>query len=332
MAATKSEVVRKRLMSAGLSTDVCTRYMDVLRAFLSARLTKVQYEERMATLLPKDKIHVHNSIIQDILCRAQQKRQGLRDLPIVTNLKKPITSRPHPKTINGAPKKQTLQKIATKRNHDDMHATTASKLTICDENGIHNVAKRPKTKATIQRKPILDMERTKPKTTKLENVERTSPPPQKPKNVIENTPKLPPPSPNIATASRYALSHRKTQVASTELVGYELPFQPTQPGCGMDYELFFKIRQRMRRLAMEHSAITLQDDVVGAMVHSVETQVKMLLMKAVRQRRARDGMRPRANLQCAPVRSCDMREPAKRNALMLGDERMMDLERLSMLL
>ncbi|CAN8068863.1 unnamed protein product [Agarophyton chilense] len=327
MAAGKSDVVRKRLMSAGLSPDVCTRYVHVLRSFLSARMTKIQYEDQMTKLLPKDKIHVHNSIIQDILFRAQQKRDGLPDLPVLIPLKRPTPStRPSTKLPNGPHKKPASSKLGIKRPHDDLDPNTV-KGTPSDDTSVHN-AKRQK----VPKKPPAEIDKVRPVKPKLDISEKRSPKPKRPKPP-EKTPSLPPPSPSLSAAARNAAFKAGSMVPSTELATYDMPFQPMEPGCAIDYELFLKLRHRMKRIAVEQAGMgELHDDAVGAMAHAIEIRVKWLLQLAVRQRRARNSMTPSDNLQCGPVRGGDLREPAKRNPAILGEERVVDLERLSMLL
>lgn len=81
MAAGKSDAIFKRLQEAGLSPEACERYFDILRAFLSARMSKARFDTEMSKVLPQDKIDVHNAIIHRLLSRALQKRDGVPDLP-----------------------------------------------------------------------------------------------------------------------------------------------------------------------------------------------------------------------------------------------------------
>lgn len=78
------DAIHKRLQAAGLSPESCDKYILTLRAFLNARMTKVQFEADMATILPAEKINVHNAIILDLLHRATTRRsEGLPDLPVL---------------------------------------------------------------------------------------------------------------------------------------------------------------------------------------------------------------------------------------------------------
>lgn len=101
----------------------------------------------------------------------------------------------------------------------------------------------------------------------------------------------------------------------------------------MDVEVFLKLRQRVRRIAVEQLGMNgVKDDAVALMVHAMEIHVKRLVEGAARVRVGRDGSRPHRNLQCGAIRGYDLREVVGRNAGLLGDERGMDLERLLMLL
>lgn len=333
MAAGKSDVVRKRLLSAGLSQDVCTRYIHVLRSFLSARLTKIQYQDQMAKLLPKDKIHLHNSIIQEILFRAQQKRDGLRDLPLLTPVKKPTPpSRPPPKTSAPPVKKPPPPRVGSKRPRDTTDHTGLNPTPTDNPSATnYHARQRPKLQPTINASPETDS-KPKPPPPRLELPEKRSPC-RKRQKPPDKVPHLPPPPPGLSAIPTRVASKPPNQVPSSSIAAYDLPFQPLQPGCGIDYQLFVKLRHRMRRIAVEQGGMsTVRDDAVGFTVHAIENHVKRLMHLAVRQRRARDGMRPRDNLQCGPVRGCDLRESARRNPAALGEERVMDLERLSMLI
>ncbi|KAI0560051.1 leucine-rich repeat extensin-like protein [Gracilaria domingensis] len=296
-----------------------------------ARMTKIQYEDQMTKLLPDDKIHVHNSIIQEILFRAQQKRDGLRDLPLLIPFKKPAPSSRQPSKLpNGPLKKPVAPKLGIKRPHDELDSSTV-KGTPSDDTSVQN-AKRQKLRPVQPKKPPSDADKPKLVKPKLELPEKRSPKPKRPKPP-EKTPSLPPPSPSALAAARNAASRAGALVPSTELGSYDMPFQPVEPGCGIDYELFIKLRHRMKRIAVEQAGMAeMHDDAVGAMVHAIEMRVKLLLQLAVRHRIARSSMIPCDNLQCGPVRALDLREPAKRNPSLLGEERAVDLERLSMLL
>ena len=77
----KSEVISK-LNDGGLSTDEVDLYFRTLSQFLSAKMSKLEYESSMSELLPtRNRAHVHNEIITEILRRAQEKREGVPELP-----------------------------------------------------------------------------------------------------------------------------------------------------------------------------------------------------------------------------------------------------------
>lgn len=329
MTAAKSDVLRKRLLSAGLSPDICTKYIEILRAFLNARLTKSSYEDQMLKVLPKDKIHVHNSIIQEILYRAQQKRPGLPDLPIVQNPKKlPPVRRAPPQKIPNGPIPSEKKKII-KRQHDEVD-TDSRKPSQLEDGTVPSLPKKPKLNPRIPKK----MEVEKPPSTKPRPVEKPSP--KLPKSVRKQSE-----APTVARptaggqATRMQPPKTQAQAQSVEIATYEgLPYFPVRPGHGVDFEFFLKLRHRMRRIVMEQvgGMTGVKDDAVALLVHGVEHHIKTLLAAGARKRAARDGIRPQRNLQCGPVRGYDFRESAKQNPGLFGDEFSMELERLSLLL
>lgn len=328
----KSDALRKRLVSAGLSGEACSKYFETFRAFLSARLTKSRFEDEMLKVLPRDKVHVHNEIIQEIFLQAQQKRDGLRDLPIVTPLKdrRPaIPRRERPPSVKGQPPVKAENKptkVGHKRPHDDTANGPVKPGTSDEPPSLHHPKK---VKRNPAKKGTESCDRPKPPKPK---------PPEKPspkirRRIPENSPSLPPPSPVSNTTARIP-QQKAAPPQSTEIATYDgLPYFPVRPGQAMDFELFLKLRQRMKRIVVEHVGLNgVKDDAVAMLLHGVEEHVKSLLDAGARQRAARDGIRPHRNLQCGPVRGYDLRESALRNSTLLGDEAGMELERLLMLL
>lgn len=323
----KSDVMRKRLVSAGLSTEACARYVEVFRAFISARLTRSRFEDELLKVLPREKIHVHNEIIQDIFFHAQQRQDGLRDLPVVLALKDRRQTVPRRIAAQAPIKAENkLSKVSLKRPRDDVANGTIRQNSL-DEPAVH---------------PLKKMKRPPPRGG-TESSDRPRPPkpkaPEKPSPKVrrrpppENTPKLPPPSP-ISNATGRVATAKISHPHPAEVPTYDsMPYYPVRPGQGVDIDLFLRLRQRMKRIAVEQLGLVgVKDDAVGALVDGVEQHVKSWIEAGTRQRRARDGWRPHGNLQCGPVRGYDVRESALRNSSLLGDEAGMDLERLLMLL
>lgn len=336
MTAGKSDALRKRLLSAGLSSDAITKYVDTLRAFLSARMTKCRYEDEMSKVLPKDKIHVHNEIIQEILSRAQQKREGVPDLPLIIPLrdKRPAVSKrfSNLKAHHGAAKTENVKvRIGNKRPHEEVESE-ARKVGPSDDAVTANLNKKAKIKAVVPKKTT-DVDKTKIVKVKASGIEKASPKPIGRRKGADSTSNIATPSGNVVNVTRMA-PPKSMQVPVADIPTYDgLPYFPGRPGQAMDFELFLRLQQRMRRVAIEQFGMSgLKDDAVGIMVHGVESHVKSLMEAAARQRVSRDGVRPHRNLQCGPVRAYDFRESTKRNTMLLGDEAGMDLERLSMLL
>lgn len=321
----KQDALRKRLLAAGLSQEACSKYFDTFRAFLNARLTKPRFEVEMLKILPRDKIYIHNEIIQDILLAAQQKREGLPDLPAVTTPTKdrrtiPLRKeRPTPSQQKGQAPVKTMEqkppKVGTKRPYEEADPTPNHHIP--DDSSTAQVSKKAKRNA--------------PKGKAADIVDKPKLP--KPRALEKSTPALPPPSPSLSGSAR--VSPKSMPASSTmEIATYDgLPYFPVRPGDAMDVELFLKLRQRMRRIAVEQLGMGgVKDDAVALMVHAMEIHVKRLVGGAARVRVGRDGSRPHRNLQCGAIRGYDVREVVERNGGLLGDERGMDLERLLMLL
>lgn len=318
----KADALRKRLLTAGLTADATAKYFDIFRAFLSARMTKIRFEDEMFKLFPRDKVHVHNEIVQDILCNAQQKREGLRDLPVVTPVRdrKPAVIRRTPalKPVIQVKSEAKTAKVGQKRPLDDSDST-ASKPALQDEPG-HKRHKRNNSKKGDD----------KVKTPKAKISEKASPKVRRKPG--DSTPSLPPPSPAAVSTPRLS-QMRQAQSGPTEIPTYDgLPYFPVRPGRAMDVDAFLKVRGRMRRIAEMLGMGGVKDDAAALMVHALEAHVKGLLDGAAASRVGRDGLRPEGNLVCGPIRGYDVREAALRNRRLLGDESGMELERLLLLL
>jgi hypothetical protein len=52
MTGTKQDLVRKHLVAAGLTNEDCEKYVNLLRRFLAARLTKARFEVEKIRLVP----------------------------------------------------------------------------------------------------------------------------------------------------------------------------------------------------------------------------------------------------------------------------------------
>lgn len=346
----KADLLRKRLLSAGLTPEAVTKYIDTFRAFLSARLTKPRFEDEMHKILPPNKIHVHNEIIQDILHSAQQKREGFRDLPIVTPIKE--TRRPAP----GRKERAQAQKGPAALKPEAKHATKGVKRPLEDTEtpsatkGGDDVA-TPAAALSVPKKPRRTVNKNKivdnverGKMAKVKAVERMSPKVRR-KVGEHSSSSLPPQVPvasggasggntkasvaAAAAAVAAAAAAAAASTATTEIPTYDgLPYFPVRPGGGMDVELFLKLRQRMKRLACEEMGMAeVKDEAVGLLVRALEVHVKGLLGGGVGVRGAREG-----GGRGGVVRGYDVREGALKDLRRLGDESGMELERLLMLI
>eukprot|EP00190_Bangiopsis_sp_CCMP1999_P007432 CAMPEP_0198725120 /NCGR_PEP_ID=MMETSP1475-20131203/2491_1 /TAXON_ID= ORGANISM="Unidentified sp., Strain CCMP1999" /NCGR_SAMPLE_ID=MMETSP1475 /ASSEMBLY_ACC=CAM_ASM_001111 /LENGTH=536 /DNA_ID=CAMNT_0044486829 /DNA_START=229 /DNA_END=1839 /DNA_ORIENTATION=+ len=76
------------MSAAGLGPEMCESYFLTLKQFITARLSKIDFEDSLRKILPPDKISEHNKLIKDILRAAHEKRDGVRDLPTLVPGKK----------------------------------------------------------------------------------------------------------------------------------------------------------------------------------------------------------------------------------------------------
>lgn len=105
----RADFIRKKLANeGGLAPDAIAKYMDTLRRFLCATMTKIRFEEEMATVLPRDKYSVHNSIIRELLHRAQIKCDSLPDVPVIVTTKE---KRPIQRHNRATPRASTPSKV-----------------------------------------------------------------------------------------------------------------------------------------------------------------------------------------------------------------------------
>lgn len=309
----KPDPVRRRLSSAGLSSDDCDKYCTILRSFLSARTTKVKFEAEMLKLIPRDKIHIHNAVIRDLLARSQQRREGVPDLPVLAPaVEKSAVPRP---SRDGGPKLPL-------RNTDKL-----------------SIKKRPKGERDRERDRERERERDRERREAGHGGDRSqiwADGDGKPGLGSDRTRPLRPPS----TGQRPGVggtpvrSSGSTLITGTDVSTYNaLPFFPVRPGQSLDLDLFLKVRERMRDQAVEVMGMAgIKDDAASLMTLALEMHVKGLMEAGARQRSARQVMRPQGAMLCGPVRGRDMRDAALRNMSFLGDDAGLDLERLSLLL
>jgi Transcriptional regulator of RNA polII, SAGA, subunit len=335
----KPDIVRKRILAAGISSDDCEKYIHVLRQFLAARLTKSRFEVELLKVLPKDKIPVHNALIRELLCRAQQKREGVPDLPTVVPILDKVGSNPARdrkvslgvKAATGAGGNRKRSREArdadadTESRGNNGPALDAKAVPGGDKAGVEIPATDP------NRKSIAD---------------RTGPQGRAGTEVVrgESNSGARPGSggfvPRVSTRIGGAIGAPRASpgvpmITNGDIPTYNaLPYFPIRPGQAMDLDLFIKLRARVKAQAVDQLGLSaVKDDAVALLLHAVEAHVKSLMEAGARQRAARQAVRPHGNELCAPVRGYDFRESALRNsASLLGDEAGMDLERLAMLL
>lgn len=360
MTAGKADYLRRRLANAGLSADAISRYSETLKMFLTARLTKIRFEEEMSKVLPRDKIHVHNAIIREIFHRAQLKREGLPDLPVIAppRERRPPTSRRErpsgpvakstPPNISNAPavlksepaappvivRPATVKRKREEHNENDQKPNGATEPLLFPQ-------ARPKVKPVVPKRVDKVEQETKPVRNKAKtpNTDKSSPKRLKRGlvdviGVGESNGSLTTPAngavstPRAVTGKNIGLSVPPVEIATYD----EMSFFPIRPGQAMDLDLFLKLRPRMRRICVDHMGVAgVKDDAVALMQHAVEIHVKNLLEAAVQQRIARECTRPLPYSACDVVTTHDVREAALSNPKLLADDDI-ELERLSMLL
>jgi Transcriptional regulator of RNA polII, SAGA, subunit len=308
MSGVKQDLVRKHLVAAGLNNDACTKYVQLLRRFLAARLTKAKFELEMLKILPREKIAAHNAIIKELLHRAQQKREGVPDLPNPAFAAEKATQKPAPSHKRPRPVENEVEQHEPRANG----VPAALSMT-------------PKPPVEKQEKVLVKLP------TEDVSVPATRGAAPAAASAVNRggsgggagpgvQPPRPPPIPMIPSADVQTYNC--------------LPYFPVRPGQALDLELFLKLRQRMKKVAVEDMGLSggVKDDAVALLLHGLEAHVKSLMEAGVRQRAAREALRPRGTLVCGPVGGYDFREAALRNSSMLGDEAAFDLERLTMLL
>ncbi len=360
MAAGKADYLSKRLATAGLSPDAISRYIETLRLFLTAKLTKIRFEDEMAKVLPREKYHVHNDIIRDLLKRAQKSREGLPDVPVIAPVreKRPAPHRkerpPSLSHKSSAPNTPNLPNLAktepvaatslarqpnAKRKRDDYEHDTKPNGT-ANPAGLNSIRNKPKggVQRKVSEKSDTDNNagRFKPK---LLLADKASPKRQKlnlDTATTDGNGSMGPPPANGSIGSGRSVPTVKNNLAVpvVDVPSYDsLVFQPVQPGKAMDVELFRRLRIRMRSCVDRMGVLGgVKDEAVALMTHSLEVHVKKLLEASVRERIARDCTRPSKFSRCEAVTTYDMREAVCRDLSLLGTDPSIVLERLAMLL
>ncbi|KAK1869567.1 hypothetical protein I4F81_012041 [Pyropia yezoensis] len=99
--ATRADIVR-RLGEAGVPPPRAERYLVTLRRFLTAKTSKVVFEEELRSVLPPAGVAAHNGLIRELLRASQAPTPGVSDLPPLLLAK---DKRPLPRQPDKAPKK-----------------------------------------------------------------------------------------------------------------------------------------------------------------------------------------------------------------------------------
>lgn len=336
MAAGKSEKIVKRLQMGGVSTEDCHKYVDSLRAFMSARITKPQFEQRMNTILSPDKIRLHNSIIHDLLFRALQKRDGAPDLPLLPPLKdkRPANHRrppslKHPVLKSEPVKTSPTPPISAKRPLDlpppspRVPDSPLEPLT---------PVKRPKPRP-VPIKPNGLSHSINSTKGKPVSVEKPVAPKRRKPLPLDRHPNLPPPSPGPSASNQSLPPPELPPVVTPHIETYQsLPFMPVSQGSAMDIELFARIKDRISPM-VKQEGLSVRDDAVALVAQAAEIHIKRLLEAAVlMRRRRRVAFVPRPRVSFMPVRLTDLHQSASSNAALFADDPALNLERLSMLL
>ncbi len=306
MTASRADYLHQRLAAEGLSSDAISGYIETLRQFLTAKLTKIQFEDEIAKHLPKDKYGAHNRIIIELLQRAQVKREGLPDVPVVQQVKEKRTA---PSKVRDAASSKSRP---TQTKQEQVPATPTSRMV-------------PLKKNRLERKPNGD---TAVASKVNENDKKRPRPPAK-----QPSPKRPKKS--DAPIDGSVPTRSSLSIPSAEIPTYDtLSFQPVRPGQAIDLELFGKMRARMSKKA-EKMGVSggVKDEAIALLTHSLELYIKKIMEAAVQQRVAREGTKPARFQSCHPVTTYDVREGMLADVMKLGGfDASETLERLTLLL
>lgn len=309
MTASRADFLHQRLAAEGLSPDAIAGYIETLRQFLTAKINKIQFEDEIAKHLPKDKYAVHNRIIIDLLQRAQVKREGLPDVPVIQPTKEKRTAPSKHRDVSSAARRPPLTKqeqVAT--------ATAPASRSV------------PTKKAKLERKANGDTAAAASKVTDSAKT-RQRPPAKQPS---PKRPKKTDVQIDGSVAARNTLA-----VPISEIPTYDtLSFQPVRPGQAIDLELFNKMRTRMAKKVDKMGIVDgVKDEAVALLTHSLELYIKKVMEAAVQQRVAREGTRPARFQPCQPVTTYDVREGLMADVSRLGGiDASETLERLTLLL
>lgn len=343
----RAEAVRRKLTAAGLSSEECDKYTALLRRFLSARLTKVRFQTELERLLPRSKIAVHNGIVRDLLARAQQRREGVPDLPQVV----PVAERPGARRPNTVLAGAAAVSAAARADRAAAAAAGAD-----GRPGGAASRKRPRPErdgedgagagaaasgvGTSAATAVGVAAAAAAATVTAGGVAGNGvggaggaagvggPGGRNGRAPVGQ--RVPP----GVGAAHGRVSGTAPPLQRHDVATYNmLLYFPLRPGLSLDMSLFMRLRTRMREHAVEAGGMTsVRDDAVSLATHAVELHVKAVMEAAVRARAARSALRPHGGVLCGPVRCHDLREAALRNSSFLGDEAGLDLERLSLLL
>mmetsp|Transcript_30410 Transcript_30410/g.74118 ORF Transcript_30410/g.74118 Transcript_30410/m.74118 type:complete len:390 (-) Transcript_30410:409-1578(-) len=248
----RAEIVR-RLKGHGLAPEVCEGYFQVLRQFLTAASTKREFETNLRELLTDGQIVFHNQLIRDILRAAHAKRDGLPAVPVLVPVKdkKPVPQKRAPPL--GAKRK--------KQNEDasDAALPKGKKLSAAGT-AAANAAPAGAAQGAPQRA------RAPSRKGKAEGDAATGPPV----------------GPSAAGRAPAGVLGRRDHQREVSTAYERMSFLPVRPGEAIDPDLFFQLRQRVRRLVDEETGLSgVKDDAVLLLGLALELHIKNLLDRTV---------------------------------------------------
>eukprot|EP00172_Hildenbrandia_rubra_P004269 Plantae.Rhodophyta-Hildenbrandia_rubra.ctg8291.p1 GENE.Plantae.Rhodophyta-Hildenbrandia_rubra.ctg8291~~Plantae.Rhodophyta-Hildenbrandia_rubra.ctg8291.p1 ORF type:complete len:334 (-),score=59.24 Plantae.Rhodophyta-Hildenbrandia_rubra.ctg8291:806-1807(-) len=327
--ARRAELVGQ-LSSAGLSDDICERYMGTLSTFLMAKMTKIQFEETMTQVLPKDKLQVHNSVVTKLLHRAQESRDHVPELPVLS----PARERKGAFRQHSTGGRRPGAKAGGKRKRSDLEIEEDDELVLLPDGStvppsqklrsgaisvnpksppagfdLHSVKGAPGSAAgrrkgggrgsskTGRRSRVKEGSASSPATPVTE-----MPPPLTPGSAVPT---------HELNASPY----------------WELPWLPAQPGLAFDATLFTKLKDRTKRRCLEKGIVDIDDDAIALLAHAVEIRAKAVMEGGAHSRAARSGYRAYGRSTWLSVEAMDLKSSARGIPGTLGTT-FLELERL----
>eukprot|EP00172_Hildenbrandia_rubra_P004271 Plantae.Rhodophyta-Hildenbrandia_rubra.ctg8292.p1 GENE.Plantae.Rhodophyta-Hildenbrandia_rubra.ctg8292~~Plantae.Rhodophyta-Hildenbrandia_rubra.ctg8292.p1 ORF type:complete len:331 (-),score=61.02 Plantae.Rhodophyta-Hildenbrandia_rubra.ctg8292:803-1795(-) len=324
--ARRAELVRQ-LSSAGLADDVCERYMGTLSTFLMAKMTKIQFEEKMTQVIPKDKLQVHNSVVTNLLHRAQESRDHVAELPVLT----PARERKGAFRRHSTEFRKPGAKAGAKRKRSDLEVEENDELMFLPDGSTVPPSQKLRSGAipvNSESPPSgFDSQSVKgPPSSATGRWSTGGNPPSrigrrshaKERIVSTQATEMPPPlRPGVVAPAHQPIAFPH----------WKLPSIPTQAGLAFDATLFTELKDRMKRRCLEKGITEVDDDAIALLGHAVEVRAKAVMEGGAHSRAARSGYRAHGISTWLSVEAMDLKSSARGIPRTLGAT-FLELERL----